>query len=257
MFKNGLIGNDNFNFPDGVYHTKFDGYTLLALGLGGLGLVLRLIVSWSSLGSNDTYYWYEFGRLVDQFGLVQAYDMHPSLNHPFLPTLWASFCYSLSPIDIPRFAFWMRLPAIGGDILSGLLLWKIYTDRGEVRDRCWALGLLALNPVAILFSAFHSNTDSLCVSLAFWAVFLAERKRWFWAGVVLSSAIHIKLIVTILIPAFVASCPRRKFWELMIPLCLGAMVYGGYFVVGGEKVFRNIVQYSPPYENWGVLALSN
>ncbi|GIW75066.1 MAG: hypothetical protein KatS3mg104_0129 [Phycisphaerae bacterium] len=84
------------NVPDGGIQHQFDGYTLLALGWGGLGLVLRLIVLWSSLGTNDTYYWYEFGLLVDRVGLIRAYDLHPSLNHPFLPTLWASVCYSLS-----------------------------------------------------------------------------------------------------------------------------------------------------------------
>lgn len=244
------------NVPDGGIQHQFDGYTLLALGWGGLGLVLRLIVLWSSLGTNDTYYWYEFGLLVDRVGLIRAYDLHPSLNHPFLPTLWASVCYSLSPVDIPRFAFWMRLPAIAGDILSGLLLWRVYTDRGEAQNRCWALGAWALSPAVILFSAFHCNTDSLCVALAFWAVFIAERKKWFWAGLVLASAIHIKLIATILIPAFVVCCPRKKLWKLASALFLGAIPFLGLFTVGDGQIFKKIVGYSPAYENWGFLGLS-
>ena len=231
------------------------GWGRAAVVMTVIGLGIRLGLSFVSVGTNDTYTWQKFGWMVGQFGLADAYHHDRLLNHPPIPTLWAYFCHLLEPRDPQGFAFWMRLPAILSDVAVCLLLWLTVNARFNAKRAFMAVCIFALSPAAILISAFHCNTDSVCVMLMLWALFLGDRKRWLATGVVLSLAINIKLIPVLIIPGCLACCSKRKLPILMTGLAIGVIPFLVLASASGTQAIKNIVGYDSSYENWGVVAL--
>src|SRR5712692_1917546 len=74
-----------------------------------------------------------------------------------------------------RFDFAAKLPAILGDAITSALLFAYLRHRGTslARAALWTLAW-ALNPVAILVSAFHGNMMSLAATLIASALFAAD-----------------------------------------------------------------------------------
>lgn len=225
----------------------------VAIGVCVVGLIIRLVVSGVSIGSNDTPTWMRFGLLVHQHGLPQAYHHDTLLNHPPIPTLWAAGAYAMTWWEPHPFGFLMRLPAIAGDLLTSLLLWQILRHSHGAWTACIGVAVFALSPAAILISAYHSNTDSLCVALSLLALHLASRDKPGWAGIALGAAINIKLLPVLLIPLLLLRGDWRSRFRTFAALSVCTIPFLVLFAFGGSTTITNMVTYGSSLENWGIV----
>jgi hypothetical protein len=212
---------------------------------------LRLGLAAISLGSNDYRIWFYFAGRVAQLGLLQAYRSEPTLNHPILPLLWARFAAIAG--SQRAFCFVMKLPAIAADVAAVALLWMIWRKRGNGSAALPAALAMALNPVAILISAYHCNTDNIYAFLSLLSIYLlADRRRFFLGGLALAAAINVKLIPILLIPVAVALCRDwREARSLLGGLMIGVIPFVPLLAEPGVML-RNLLGYTPSVTEWGV-----
>lgn len=225
-----------------------------------VGLIIRLVVSGVSIGTNDTETWMRFGLLVQKYGLAEAYHHDQWLNHPPIPTLWAAAAYATTCYFELWWAPWpfgvlFRLPVIAADAGVCLLLWKILSATRSPRDACLGVCLFALSPANILISSYHSNTDSVCIALALWSLYLSHRQRWLAAGLVMGLAINIKIVPVLLIPVLIAASPWRAWWRVVGGLTVGTIPFLILVAFSGWQPIHNIVGYGSSYARWGIVGL--
>src|SRR5205814_9830382 len=135
--------------------------------------------------------------------------------------LWAAACYRVATwaqrhihtgsYAFPWFPYLFKLAPIAADAVTCWLLWRIWHPRAGAIWAAAAAAIYAWNPVAILISAHHCNTDSIYAMLCLAAVYVIESRRgsvgaWFWGGLLLGAAINVKLIPVLLIPPLVILC---------------------------------------------------
>src|SRR5689334_21702884 len=152
-----------------------------------LGIAARLALSAISWGSNDTTTWFDFGDSIAHHGLLQIYATDGNYNHPPLPGVWAAVSYRLAravqpdlkrvpdgAYRFPWFAFVFKLAPIAADAACCWLLWIIVRRRASLTGAAAAAALYAWNPVSIMVSAHHCNTDPIYATLCLAAVYLIQ-----------------------------------------------------------------------------------
>lgn len=214
------------------------------------GAALRLGLSAISLGTNDAVIWQKIASQIDTLGLIGAYRSQPLINHPPGPMIWSW----LSLRAGPWFTDVMKLPAIAADLAACALLARIWLNRGQTRRATLAVAAMAFNPVAIIISAYHCNTDSLYAFLSLLAMyFIADRQRFFAAGLALGAAINIKLTPVVLIPAALSFCRSwRQAVQLVGALAIASVPFMLLLALAPDVLARNLLGYMPPVSQWGV-----
>lgn len=215
------------------------------------GTLLRLGIAAISFGANDAVLWQQFGASVAEVGLLESYRTQPLLNHPPLMVIWSRVALATGPGQ--RFSFLMKLPAIAADAAACLLLARIWVKRGDPRRARLAALAMALNPVAVLVSAYHCNTDNVYAYFSLLAMYLiTERSRFFLAGLSLAAAVNVKLIPILLILPACSLCRRwRDVFHLaggLVPGVLGLAPLLAVF----DAVRHNILSYVPHAQRWGI-----
>lgn len=216
-----------------------------------VALGLRLTLSLISQGSNDAATWERFGHRVAEVGLLRAYQVEPDMNHPPLPLLWARL--SILTGERGDFAFAMKLPAILSDAVACVLIVLIWLRHGDARRAKLAGWAMALNPVAILVSGYHCNTDSVLAMLALLAMYLIDlRKSFILIGLAVGASINIKLIPILLIPLALSFCRNRSdILKLITGLAITAIPFVPLLTMP-NVLERNLLKYAPPLCEWGV-----
>ncbi|HVT89548.1 MAG TPA: hypothetical protein VHD56_11895 [Tepidisphaeraceae bacterium] len=216
------------------------------------GALLRLALSAVSAGTNDANIWMGIADHVSQVGVLEAYRTDPLMNHPPLAVLWARL--SLAVGGDTWFTFVMKLPAIAGDLLSIWLIAKIWARRGDFSKAKAAAICMMLNPIAILISGYHCNTDNLYAFLCLLTMYFIDGGgRFFLAGLALAAAINVKLIPVLLILPAMSFCRTWRDWlKLVAGLSIGVipflpLVFGAY-----QAMHDNMLKYVPPVSPWGI-----
>lgn len=163
-----------------------------------VGAVLRLGLVLLSEGTHDVAIWQSHAGWTHQYGLVGYYERSPVFNHPpfvgwALAELWALG----KALDVP-FRVLLRIPTSVIDLGSAWVLLRLFAGspaRYLVFTACW------LNPLAVILSAHHGNTDSAVAFAALLAVWAAGRGRAGAAGAAIGVGLWIKLPVLIAAPA--------------------------------------------------------
>jgi hypothetical protein len=173
-----------------------------------VGLVLRIALALVSIGSNDIVTWRGFAAAIGEAGLLGRYGEIQVegfvMNHPPL-AVWYAFLARETAIAVGLpFALVFKLPMIVSDIALAALLGVVGGRPG--RPSLSLAAAYALSPIAILVSAYHGNTDSLCAALAFLAAALLARGRHGACGLALAAALNVKLIPLLLLPALLLQC---------------------------------------------------
>jgi hypothetical protein len=94
---------------------------------------------------------------VNEMGLLNYYHANPNANHPPLTFLFASSIYRFAVFSGIPFPVLLRAPFACFDAGTTFLLFKL------LRPGRWRFVLTAaywINPLAVLLSAYHGNTDS-------------------------------------------------------------------------------------------------
>jgi hypothetical protein len=240
----------------------------LAIIITVLGVFLRLALSCISWGSNDITTWFDFGHSIADHGLLQIYSSDPAYNHPPIPGIWSGIAYRLARVmqpdlarvpprgtyQFPSFAFIFKLAPIAADAVCCWLLWRIARARWGARHAVAAVTLYALNPVAILVSAHHGNTDSIYAMLCLAAVyFMQDRSAFFLAGLTLGAAINVKLIPSLLIPPLASTCRDwRQLTHFLGGLAIAAIPFVPVMLLQWRGFRTQALNYGSYPCDWGI-----
>jgi len=215
-----------------------------------VGVLARLVVWWTTIGSNDVIGWARHAESVGRIGLAETYRTVRLYNHPPLAGLYAMWALDSANQDVLVFARLLKLPALLGEALAMVLLARL----GGMR----LAALYALLPAPILVAAYHGNTDTLYAALALLAAVAFDRKHHAVAGLAMAAALNVKLIPLVLVPLFLISAPTwRALLRFGAALALGALPYVPSLLAAGAAMHRNMVAYNSSADEWGFLALLN
>src|ERR1700733_1025215 len=96
---------------------------ILILLLALLATAAKLYCAFTTIGSADVYYFYQFGKVIADQGVVKIYE-DPIFNHPPLLGTYLGFAYEWAGAGKEIFATYIRLPGIVADLAVVLaLLW--------------------------------------------------------------------------------------------------------------------------------------
>jgi hypothetical protein len=73
--------------------------------------------------------------------------------------------------------------------------------------------LYALNPLALLVSAWHGQIEPIAIMLGLSALLLARRQHALWAGIVLGFAVASKTWPLLFVPGVFRDIPRGRWWQ--------------------------------------------
>lgn len=221
---------------------------ILALGIATL---VKLVLAAVTFGTNDVATWRSFadnamlcGTCVYQFpGPTGDPFNHPPFIIHFLKLIGTSTTW---------FPFWLRLPAILADIGTVLLVTKLIPG---ISTRLGVL--LALNPVSILVSGFHGNTDPLMIFFIVLAVYLLKTGRLSWAAVAFGMAINIKVVPLLLVPAILVYIwSWKSARRVVLFVCIAALVVLAlsmpYILSNPLTIGKATLGYRGMYGQWGI-----
>jgi len=216
------------------------------------GIIVRLVLTMTSLGTNDVVFMMMWADLADRFGIAHAYAHHKDLNHPPLALLLFQLMHRFARATGIEYTDFFRVVQSAADVVTAAALTAIGRTR-DIDGRRLAL-LFFLSPAAIAISAFHCNTDSLMVALIACATLCALRERSSAAGVVLALATGIKIVPLFVAPFFFVALPRRARFAIAYAITVAA-IFVPARIAGGSIVWSNIFGYSGFAGKWGFTAL--
>jgi hypothetical protein len=185
---------------------------LMPTGLTALALAVRLVPAWLLMAEvADVAGYHTTGAAVlrgDNVYAAQA--LFPYLPYSQFLQAWA---LQLAALTHWRFDFLIKLPSIAGDAAAVPLIYAVARRQGRTTRAAslWALAW-ALNPVAILISAFHGNLMAVLPGLLVGALLAAEAARGSanrWPLLAISSlllglAVALRAFPALLLPMFLA-----------------------------------------------------
>jgi hypothetical protein len=232
------------------------------LGLIGLGCGLRLALWLVSLGSYDVVAWRIFASSVSDVGLGETYvrfqGEESPFNHPPTMALLASWIFRLSEATGIEFARLFKLPALAAELVTGLLLYRVWHRRRDVETGLAAAAAYALALSAILISGYHGNTDAVYFCLVFAAAYLMEERRSpLGAGLVMGAALNVKLIPLVCALPLASRLMRvRDIGRYALGGALGAAPFIAAYLSFGTDARRaflgSVFAYRSFPDNWGV-----
>lgn len=137
-------------------------------------------------GSGDAENWFFFALHGQRWGVFDAYiDIGTLCNHPPLAILIESSVVGFgkalghilgyAPDHYPGTPFfWLRLPALGADLASLLLLAPLLRTRMGARRTRLLLAALAVSPLTFVVGVWHGNTDLIWIALLLAAIVVLE-----------------------------------------------------------------------------------
>jgi hypothetical protein len=214
------------------------------------GVAVRLLLWWRSIGTNDAATWLSHGRHVAQLGLDGTYERIVRFNHPPLMGLYAQWGWELFGDDLHHFAMFIKVPALLGEGVILWVLWRWASPRAAAAYACL--------PAAILVSAFHANTDCLMAAFVLGAAIAHERSRYALAGLLFAAALNVKIVPLVLLPLLIVALPSVRAAARFAAGCLlGLVTFLPALVAAGPAMYRNMVEYQPNPESWGLMAVLN
>jgi hypothetical protein len=118
------------------------------------------------------------------------------------------------------------------------------------------VALFSCNPVSILVTAFHGNTDSLVAAFGLFAAFAMSRHRYATAGFLVALAANVKIVGVLWAPGLFFLCyDRRAMSRFVFGMAAGMLPFVSPLVAAPAEFHRNVVSYSSEPRNWGIYRL--
>ena len=207
-----------------------------------LGAALRFYLVVFTDGTQDVAIWERHARDVREQGLIAYYHGDASANHPPFISEVESWLVAASDATGVPFRILLRAPFALLDLGTTFLLLLLF---GECRWRFLAVATYWLNPLSIIFSAYHGNTDSAVAFFLALCVWLLEKNKLFVAAIALGVSMWIKLPIVLAIPAFVLFIPdwRKRFQFLAIAGVVALATYVPALIQDPTIVSKNVFGY--------------
>ncbi|MBU0634365.1 MAG: DUF2029 domain-containing protein [Candidatus Omnitrophica bacterium] len=216
-----------------------------------LSIVIRFYLIFFTYGSNDVTAWAYHASHILQDGLFAYYRISwthsaPLFNHSPFSGLFAAGVFALSKIIHVPFGTLFRLPFALLDFVACFFLYKLLNDD---KDRLVYVSLYLLNPLTILFSSYHGNTDSLIGVLLIMCVYFFSNNRIILAAVMFGLGTWIKWSIVLAAPVFFFAAAdngkRLKFFTWAFGIFL--LGYGIIFFRDPQILWKNIFGYGGRY----------
>lgn len=228
----------------------------VVLFAGLIGFAIKILLSASTVGTNDVASWAFYTNYVLTDGSVSIYREIPLYNHPPLVSGYLWFIGRvLGGQESVLFPFLLRLPSIVADFGSLWLVWRLTDAYYGDRRALWATLTFALSPTLILVSGFHGNSDPVFLFLMLWSLYLLVIERsTVGAGLLLGLAVNIKIVPLMLVPAFFflirgMEGRLRFFGGMGLTLVAG---YGYHLSRDFRHLITNIFSYQGFPGIWGI-----
>ncbi len=209
-------------------------FAALALGLG-----VRLYLLLATPGTTDMLIWDMHARGVSEQGLIPYYHVgrkfwHPPFVSSLLGSLWDFAVYW-------GFDFAALFRGLFGlfDIGCAVLLFFVLRDRPQ---RYAIAALYWINPVAILLSSYHGNTDTAVAFFLLAAALAAARRRAAWAGAFLGLGLWFKVPILLGAPALLFAIPgwRERIFCGLVAFAVGLSTYLPVLIIDPEILVRRL-----------------
>lgn len=219
-----------------------------------LGVLLRVVLLFVTLGSNDIITWERYGRQIADWGLLAEYQKVRRFNHPPLIGLWGQTAVWIADHTAIRFSVVFKLLPLAADVLGLWLIYALAKKHGGELHAWRAAAVFSTSLVSIVITGHHGNTDSACAVLTLAAVaLLADGRRPFLAGLALAAALNVKLIPLLLLPALALLLPDvRTMLRFGAGLGLGLTPFLPPVMFVWQAFYRNAIAYQPRTVWWGI-----
>ena len=163
-----------------------------------VGTAIRLYLVFFTEGTSDVELWEENARGVHELGLIGYYHAEPTANHP--PPIFEveAILYGAGIRTGIPFRVLLRAPFAIVDAGTMLLLLTLLPAS---RYRFVAAASYWLNPLSIILSAYHGNTDSAVGFLLLLCVWCLARHKVAITGISAGAGLWIKVAGGLAIPA--------------------------------------------------------
>ena len=249
-----------------VHRKRPDRYIVAIVGAALVALVMKLIIAYTTLGTNDAVTFYAFARSLSEHGLKWTYERgvawlpnSPIFNHPPLIAWFLQFIRFLSHLPLFEsngfsFAFLLRFPGILADFVVVLVLLQLCRKHWQLGGRQPALALLALSPVSLMVSGFHGNTDSVMAMFLVLAGISCISLHPWMCGFMFALSCQVKVIPLLFFPIFLCFwLHRRALISFLLPLSLTSAVMWWQPLTECPTLFiRNVLSYSSYWGLWGI-----
>ncbi|MEY2544799.1 MAG: hypothetical protein QOE81_2260 [Verrucomicrobiota bacterium] len=169
-----------------------------------LGAALRFYLVVFTDGTQDVAIWERHARDVREQGLIGYYHGDPSANHPPFISEVESWLFAASDATGIPFRISLRAPFALLDAATALLLFSLLS---ACRWRFVAAAVYWFNPLSIIFSAYHGNTDSAVAFFLVLCVWLLSKDKLLAAAIALGVSLWIKLPTVLAVPALLFFIP--------------------------------------------------
>ena len=222
------------------------------LGAVVLGLLLRVVLIGISYGSNDMAAWTQFADGIRGNGIWELYRNDLRFNHPPLMGWMAAGLRTLALWTGIPFSILFKLPCLVGDGLVMVVLWRCWRESGHIVAAA-AVALFSCNPVSILVTAHHGNTDSLVAAFGLFEAFAMSRHRYATAGFLVALAANVKIVGVLWAPGLFFLCyDRRAMSRFALGIALGMLPFVLPLLAAPAEFQRNVLSYASKPRNWGI-----
>lgn len=207
-----------------------------------LGAALRLYLVVFTQGTRDVELWQQHASAVRDFGLIGYYHTSEEANHPpFISYAESLLLRAADALGIPYRVF-LRLPFALLDAGTTALLALVLAGS---RGRWWLTALYWLNPLAVILSAYHGNTDSAIPFFLLLCIWLLSKGNMIGAAIAMGTSLWIKLPGILALPALVLLIQKRHK-RLLFVTATGIMAILSYLpalIADAQIVIANVFGY--------------
>lgn len=240
--------------------------SLWILGLALVATILKLLIAYNTIGTNDSIAFYIFAKSLNNHGLAWTYfrgaeflPPGPIFNHPPLTAYYLQFIAKLAAnrtfeSNGVTFPFLLRIPGIVADFVVVLAMLRISSSDARFRLPHWSLVLFACSPVSLMVSGFHGNTDSVMVMFLFLAVVACLKSRPILCGILLGLSCQIKAVSYLFVPVFFFLWLHRQMaLRFLVPYSLSCIGCCWEPLSKFPLLFvKNVLLYGGFWGSWGI-----
>lgn len=207
-----------------------------------IGAAIRFYLVVFTQGTYDVPIWERHARAVNERGLIGYYRADTTANHaPFISEVEALLVRAADATGIP-FRIWLRAPFALLDAATAFLLLLL------LRPSAWRFVLAAgywLNPLALILSAYHGNTDCAVAFFLLLSVWLLSKEKTIPAAIAIGASLWIKLPGILAIPALVFFVQgwRRRLLFLAVAGIVALSTYLPALIQDAPTVYANVFGY--------------